>query len=138
MLIKEIMSPKVEFCTPGTTLVDAAREMRKREIGFLPVGDNDRLIGMVTDRDIVVRGLAAGHDPQIATLKEVMSPEVLYLFEDQTVEEAAESLARNAVRRMPVVDREKRLTGVIALGDLSRQGLKAEVADALEEIATAA
>ncbi|MEQ8348443.1 MAG: CBS domain-containing protein [Sneathiellaceae bacterium] len=138
MQIKELMTSQVELCSPGTTLLEAAREMKKRGIGFLPVGDDDRLAGTVTDRDIVIRGVAAGHEPRIATVADVMSKEVLYLFEDQSLEEAAESLARNAVRRMPVVDRDKRLTGVISLGDLAAQGLSAEVGDALVEISKAA
>ncbi|MFC3230987.1 CBS domain-containing protein [Marinibaculum pumilum] len=138
MQIKEIMTSNVEISSPGTTLAEAAREMKARDIGFLPVGYKDRLVGMVTDRDIVVRGLANGHDPQIATLQDIMTGQVLYLYDDQTIEEAAESFARNAVRRMAVVDRDKRLAGIVTLGDLAAHGMRAEAGDALEVISGAA
>jgi CBS domain-containing protein len=102
------------------TILEAARRMRANNIGALPVGENDRLIGIVTDRDIVVRAIAEDRSPSDITVREVMSEGVCYCFEDDDVARAGQVMAKNQVRRLPVIDRNKRLVGFVALADLGR------------------
>ena len=120
MQVQEIMRPNVHMADPDMTIREAARRMRENNIGALPVGDNDRLVGMVTDRDIVVRAIAENRSPANTTVREVMSEGVCYCFEDDDVARAAEVMAKCQVRRLPVVDRSKRLVGFVALADLGR------------------
>jgi CBS domain-containing protein len=122
MQIQEIMSPSVRLADPNMTIRDAARQMRADNIGALPVGENDRLIGMVTDRDITVRAVAEDRAAGNTTVRDVMSEGVCYCFEDDDVEQAAKVMAEHQVRRLPVLNRDKRLVGVVALADLGRAG----------------
>jgi CBS domain-containing protein len=108
--------------------------MRDANIGSTPVVDNDRLVGMVTDRDIVVRIVAEGRPTQTATAREAMSPGVLYCFEDEPVEDVLEKMGDQQIRRLPVVNRDKRLVGVVSLGDLSLTGKRKAAGEALQEI----
>jgi len=133
MKVKEVMTEKVSFVPPSESIVEIARRMRDEDIGSVPVAENDRLIGMVTDRDIVVRILAEGLDIDTADARTAMSPKILYCTEDQTVEEVLENMGENQIRRLPVVNRDKRLVGVVSLGDLS-QAAKREAGDALKDI----
>ncbi len=119
MLVREIMSANVEFIAPYTSLKDAAMKMRNSDIGVLPVGEDEKLVGMVTDRDITVRGVANGRDPEQTKVSDVMSDEVFYLFDDQTLEDAEKSMSELQVRRLPVVNREKRLVGLLSIGDMA-------------------
>jgi CBS domain-containing protein len=135
MQIKECMTEAVSFVDPNTQIPQVARKMRDEDIGALPVVENDRLVGMVTDRDVVVRIVAAGEDVRTSIAREAMSPKILYCFDDQTVEEVLENMGQNQVRRLPVVNRDKRLVGVVSLGDLSKAAKKkAKAGEALEEI----
>jgi CBS domain-containing protein len=120
MRVQEIMTPTVQIADPNMTIRDAARCMRADNLGALPVGENDRLIGMVTDRDIVVRAVAEERSAGNTTVREVMSDGICYCFEDDEVEQAAQVMASHQVRRLPVLNRNKRLVGVIALADLGR------------------
>jgi CBS domain-containing protein len=104
--------------TTSTFGLSAARLMADLDVGVLPVGENDRLIGMVTDRDIVVRGLASGRGTD-ATIRDVMSQDVRYCYEDQSVDEVSINMGDIQVRRLPVLNREKRLVGIISLGDIA-------------------
>jgi len=115
MQVYEIMTPTVRIADPNMTIRDAARCMRADNLGALPVGENDRLIGMVTDRDIVVRAVAGN-----TTVRQVMSQGICYCFENDDAEGAAQVMAKHQVRRLPVLNRDKRLVGVIALADLGR------------------
>lgn len=133
MQVKEIMSRHALTVTPDRTLRDVAEIMHRADTGFVPVGDNDRLVGTLTDRDIVVSGLAAGKTGDTA-VSEVMASDVLYCFDDQEVAEVARNMGEQQVRRMPVVDRDKRLVGVLSLGDLSAQGDPSAAGVALEDI----
>lgn len=121
MKVSELMSRNVQLTSPATTLDAAARSMAESDFGALPVGENDRLIGMITDRDIVVRGIAAGHDPASTSVREVMSSSIKYCFEDEDVHHVADIMGELQVRRLPVVNHDKRLVGIISLGDISRQ-----------------
>lgn len=134
MLIRDCMTEKVEIANPGMSLREAAQKMRDGDFGVLPVGENDRLVGMLTDRDIVTRALANGADNPLNTkVREVMSENVYYCFEDQKVEEVAKNMGQNQIRRLPVLNRQKRLVGIVSLGDLALKNAK-KVDDALCDI----
>ena len=119
MKIREIMTKQVETVAPDTPLTEAARLMRDADVGFLPVGENDRLVGTLTDRDIAVRAVADGKDPNSARVRDAMTPGTEYVFEDQDSAEAATIMAEKQIRRLPVMSRDKRLVGVVAVGDLA-------------------
>src|SRR5688500_13816989 len=120
MRVNEAMTRGVEVVDPNTAVRDAARRMRDDNVGSLPVGENDRLIGMVTDRDIVVRSVAENRPPGNTAVREVMSEHVYYCYEDDDIEQAAQIMAEHQVRRLPVLNRNKRLVGIVALADLAR------------------
>jgi CBS domain-containing protein len=136
------MTRDVEVIRPDATLQEAAERMRSLDVGPLPVCDGDRLVGMVTDRDIAVRGTAAGKDPATTQVQEVMTPEIHYCFEDQRVEEAARMMQDLQVRRLVVLNRDKRLVGIVSLGDLAVQTddeeLSGETVEAVSQPATPA
>jgi CBS domain-containing protein len=120
MQVHEIVSSNVHLANPNMSICDAAREMRAENIGALPVEENDRLIGMVTDRDIVVRAVAEERSARNTTVRDVMSDGICYCFEDDDVKEAASVMAEHQIRRLPVLNRDKRLVGVVALADLRK------------------
>lgn len=134
MKISECMTRDVELANPDMSLRDAARLMSKCDAGSLPVGDNDRLVGMVTDRDMAIRGLACGLGPD-AKVSEVMSKEIRYCFEDDDADDVLDHMSEQQVRRMPVLSREKRLVGIISLGDLSKDHEPERAGEALSQIA---
>jgi len=119
MKIKEVMTSEVEIASPDDTLLTAAKMMADLDVGVLPVGENDRLVGMVTDRDVTIRGVAAGRDPGEAKVREVMTRDVKYCFEEDDTESVASKMAEWQVRRLPVLTAEKRLVGIVSLGDLA-------------------
>lgn len=118
MKVRDAMTRDVRLVRPEQTLQDAARLMAELDIGCLPVEENDRMVGMITDRDIAVRAIAEGRGPQ-TPVREVMSRDVKYCYDDQSVEEISRNMADIRVRRLPVVNRNKRLVGILALGDLA-------------------
>jgi len=118
MKVKDVMTTEVAVARPDQTIADAARMMAECDAGVLPVGEDDRLVGMITDRDIAIRAVARDL-PCDTTVGEVMSKEVLYCFEDETIEHVAENMGEQQVRRLPVLNREKRLVGILSLGDLA-------------------
>ena len=129
MRVGNIMTRDVHIASPSQKLREVAAEMEKCDIGVLPVGDNDRLVGMITDRDITVRGISHGLGPD-TPVRDVMSKEVRYCFEDDDTDDIAQNMADEQIRRLPVLNREKRLVGIISLGDLavSEDGHAGEVA----------
>lgn len=138
MQIKEVMTEKVDLVNPTTTLAEAARKMREEDVGALPVGEGDNLVGMITDRDITVRAIAEGKDPAATTVRDAMSDQVLYCFETQSTEEVASNMGWRQIRRLPVVNADKRLVGIVSLGDLSAGGANKEAGEALGLISEAA
>lgn len=124
MQIKEIMTPDAQIVSPDMTIKDVAGRMQKENLGAFPVGENDRLVGMVTDRDITVRGVSKGGDVSSMTVRDVMSEKVCYVYEDQEAEEAAKTLSEHLVRRLPVLNRDKRLVGMVTLADLAKAGIQ--------------
>ena len=119
MRVAEIMTRDVEIVNPDDTLQTAAKMMGEINAGALPVGANNRLIGMITDRDIAVRAVGEGLDPRQSKVGEVMTAEVHYCFEDEDTDSVSVKMADLRVRRLPVLNREKRLVGIVALGDLA-------------------
>ncbi len=124
MRVKDVMTSPVHVVQPGASVVAAADKMRAANVGSLPVGEGDRLLGMITDRDIVVRCVAAGSDCHKRTVREVMSAELLVCFDDQPVEEARRLMTEYKVRRLPVLDHGQRLVGIVSLDDLTGVDLR--------------
>jgi CBS domain-containing protein len=119
--VSEVMTRDIHIAAPDQTIADAAAEMARADIGCLPVGDKDKLVGMITDRDIVVRAVAKGLDAK-TRVSEVMTDSIKYCYSDQSVDEVARNMAELGVRRLPVVNREKRLVGFIALSNIAQGG----------------
>ena len=118
MKVRDAMTRDVRLIRPDQTIRDAAHLMAELDIGCLPVEDDDRMVGMITDRDIAVRAIAEGRGPD-ALIRDVMSTEVKYCFDDQSIDEITQNMADLRLRRLPVVDRHKRLVGILSLGDLA-------------------
>lgn len=119
MKVKDVMTAKAECISPDASLQEAARMMRKLDIGPLPVCDDDRLAGFITDRDIVIRGVSEGCDNRNTKVRDVMTKGIVYCFEDDDLEEAAHKMQIRQIRRLAVLDRNKRLVGMLSLGDLA-------------------
>jgi CBS domain-containing protein len=134
MQVRELMTPEVEIIRPDDTLQTAAKMMADIDAGILPVGENDRLVGMITDRDITVRAVAEGRDPDKTMVRDAMSDEVRYCFEDEDSEEVARKMGSWQVRRLPVLNRDKRLVGIVSLGDMVIGGSEDPAKEALKEI----
>jgi len=135
MQLKELMTRNPEVIQPNQTLQVAAQRMRDLGVGLMPVCDGDHLKGMLSDRDITVRATAEGLDPTTAPVSQVMSPEVLYSYEDEEDVVGAALMEQHQVRRLMVLDRGHRLTGVVSLGDLATKSSKSRLTGgALEEI----
>ena len=118
MQLKDVMTPEVEVITPEASIYEAATKMSHLDVGPLPVCEGERLVGMLTDRDITVRAVAAGRDPLTTQVRDVMTPDVVYGFADQDVEDAARLMEQYQIRRLPVLNRSQQLVGIVALGDL--------------------
>lgn len=121
MHAKEIMSKKPEFLPPEATLKQAAESMRSHDYGFIPIGLDDKLIGAVTDRDITIRAISKGKDPNKTTVNEVMSKGIQYCFENDDLNEVVQKMEKLQLRRLVVLNDEKRMTGIISLGDIARK-----------------
>jgi CBS domain-containing protein len=135
MKLKEIMTTEVEVIHPDMTLIEAAQKMKEMGIGALPVCDGDRLTGMVTDRDIVVRGIAANLNPEKTPVRSIMSSPIIYCYDDMDAQEAARIMEVKQIRRLAVLSREKRMIGIASLGDLAVTTGNEELAgEVLEEV----
>jgi CBS domain-containing protein len=119
MRVSEAMTRDVRLATPGQSIREVAKTMAEIDAGVLPVGENDRLVGIITDRDIAIRAVAAGKGPD-TPVRDVMSTDVKYCFEDEDLDHVADNMGDIQVRRLPVVNREKRLVGIVSLGDVAR------------------
>jgi CBS domain-containing protein len=138
MQIREIMTREVDVIRPDASVRDAALKMKELDVGAIPVCDGQKLAGLVTDRDITVRAVAEGRDPSEVQVAEVMSADIAYCFEDETIEQAANLMESKQIRRLPILDRNKQLAGIISLGDISvrTEGSRQKdlAAESLEEI----
>ena len=119
MQLRDVMTRDVGMVRPENTVVEAARKMKDLNVGPIPVCDDNEILGMVTDRDIATRAIAEGRDPAHTPVRDVMTPEVLYCFEDQDVSEAAQLMQQRQVRRLLVLNRKREVTGIVSLGDLA-------------------
>jgi CBS domain-containing protein len=119
MLAVEVMSRTPEFLPPSATLKQAADQMRAHDYGFIPIGENDRLVGAITDRDIAIQAVAQGWDPNKKTVQEVMHKGIYFCFEDDPLEKVARQMEELQVRRLVVLNKSKRMTGIISLGDIA-------------------
>ena len=134
MKISDCMTTKVQLVTPAQTIQEAAELMIRFDAGALPVGDDDRLVGMLTDRDIAIRAIGEGKGPQ-TPIHEVMSNDVRYCFEDESIEHVARNMGAIQVRRLPVLNRSKRLVGIVTLGDIAiNSGRSKIIGQALGEV----
>lgn len=118
MKIHDIMTPDVCIADPNQTVRDAAKKMAEIDIGLLPVAENDRLVGMISDRDIALRCVAAGKGTD-ATVREIMTRDVKYCYDDEDVEDVASNMAQQQLRRLPVIDHDKKLVGIVSLADIA-------------------
>ena len=135
MLLKDLMSTQVQDISPDSTLREAAAKMKANDIGSLPVVENQRVIGIITDRDIVIRAVAKGRSPSDSTVRGAMTPKVIYCSEDDDINAAASVMRAEQVRRLLVLDRDKRPVGIVTLGDLATRLLDNELSgDVLERI----
>ena len=121
MLVKEVMSKKPNYLPPTATLKQVGAAMLKNDFGFLPIGENDRLIGAVTDRDITIRAVAKGKDPNKTRVKDVLTKKVLYCYENDDIQKAIKNMSKQHVHRLIVLNTKKRMTGVFSLTDLARK-----------------
>lgn len=134
MKVKDAMHSGVTWVGPDTRIADIARMMRDEDIGSVPIGENDRLVGMVTDRDIAIKALADGRDAASMTARDVMSGPILYCRADQELDDAVQYMESKKVRRLPVIDTNKRMVGILSLGDVAAAGgpeLSGEMAQAV-------
>lgn len=135
MQLKNIMTPAVERLPKNASVQEVAQKMKTIDVGMIPVYDGDRLVGMVTDRDLALRVVAEGRDGATTPAYDVMTPEVIYCYEDQRVEDAAAVMEQQQIRRLIVLDRDKRLVGIVSLGDMATHRQSKKVAgEALSEI----
>lgn len=134
MLIREVMTRNVTLTNPQASLTEAARQMADEGVGALPIGENDRLVGMLTDRDIVIRAIAKNRPAAETTVREAMTDKIRYCMETDSVEKVADIMAREQVRRLPVINKDKRLVGIVSLGDLATEGSSGDAEHALEGV----
>lgn len=132
--IKDVMTKKCEWIGPDASVAEAAKLMKNFDCGFLPVGENDKMIGMITDRDIAIRAVAEGKDPKATKAREIMTKKTYYCYDDQAVDEICENMADIKVKRLPVVNRDKRLVGVVSFGDVAQAAAAEQVGECQQQI----
>ncbi len=131
--IKDVMSPNFKFMAPDSLIAQVAEQMRDMDCGFMPIAENDKMVGMITDRDITVRAIAEGKDGKTPA-RDVMTAKTYYCYDDQHVEEVCNNMGEIQVRRLPVVNRDKRLVGIVSMGDLAQQASRPNVGQTEQQI----
>ncbi len=135
MKIRDIITISPHCISPDASLVEAAAKMKTFDIGWLPVCENDRLMGTVTDRDITIRSVAEGYDPNNIAVRQIMSRLIIHCFDDQDIQDAAQIMGTHKIRRLPVLNRDEHLVGIVSLGDLAlRTGLENLAGRILERV----
>lgn len=134
MLAKDVMTHKPEYIGPHTSLKEAAVKMHGHDHGFLPIGENDRLIGTITDRDLTVRAVAKGRDPNKTEVKDVMSERLHYCFENDNLKKVADKMKHEKIRRLVVLNDAKRMTGIISIGDIVTKSQDPKITHEILEI----
>jgi CBS domain-containing protein len=135
MKVKDAMHEGVTWVGPETSVQELARAMRDEGIGSIPVGENDRLIGMVTDRDIAIKAFADGKDPASLTARDVMHGPILYCRTEEDIDDAARLMEQHQVRRLPVIDENKRMVGMLSLGDIASASSPALTGEVTQSVA---
>lgn len=135
MTVKEIMTRNVEVVSPDATLQEAATVLKNQNIGSVPVCDGDRIQGILTDRDIAIRAVAEGRDPFVTLVRDVMTPDIVYGLENQSIEDAVRLMEQQQIRRLVILNEDKNLVGIVSLGDLATGGENRSLSgEALEAI----
>jgi CBS domain-containing protein len=132
--IKDIMTPNFKFMAPDSPVSQVAQQMRDMDCGFMPLAENDKMVGMITDRDITIRAIAEGKDPANTPAREIMTAKTYYCYDDQDIEEVCNNMGEIQVRRLPVVNREKRLVGVVSMGDLAQSASRPNIGQTQQQI----
>ncbi len=132
--IKDVMSANFKFMAPDAPISQVAQQMRDMDCGFMPLAENDKIVGMITDRDITIRAVAEGKNPAECTARECMTAKTFYCYDDQDIEEVCNNMGEIQVRRLPVVNREKRLVGVVSMGDLAQSASRPNVGQTQQQI----
>lgn len=137
--LKDIMTPHVDVIAPNAIAEEAATQMKDLNVGAIPVCDGEKLVGMITDRDLVVRVMAERRDPKTTRVTEAMSSDILFCYEDDDIEKASRVMAQHQIRRLPILSTEKKLVGIVSLGDLAVHGTDAHTSgDILEQVSSPA
>jgi len=136
MKVRQLMTSNVQCVSPQTSLVEAAQLMQELNVGVLPVCDHDQLAGIITDRDMVLRAVARGREPEATTVEDAMTLGIIYIYEDQSEEEAAQLMERHQIRRIPVLNRDQRLVGIVSLGDLAVEAESQVSGEVLKEVSS--
>jgi len=135
MKVQDVMHKGAIWVEASTPIAKIAKKMRAEDIGAVPIGQNDRIVGMVTDRDICCKGLSNRHDPRVLTARDVMSKPILYCRADDEIGSAVAKMKKAKIRRLPVINAKKRLVGMLSLGDISAKSSKETAGDALKALA---
>jgi len=135
MRVGEVMTREVEVIGANAPLIEAAAKMKSLDVGLIPICEGDQLKGTITDRDITVKGIAEGYNPSQTTVGDIMSTDLAYCFEDAEIGEALSLMENRQIRRLPVLNRDKRLVGIVSLGDLAvHSGQKGRLGETLKEV----
>jgi len=133
MKIRDILTKNPHVVRPDAMISEAAKMMKQHNIGMLPVCDGQRLVGSITDRDLAVRAIAEGRNPLATKVSDIMTPNVFWCYDDQELEEAAQLMEQKQIRRLPILNREKRLVGIISLGDFALRSQNDRLAEEVLE-----
>ena len=136
MKVKDAMHKGAQWVSPDTSLSEIARLMREHDVGSIPIGENDRLVGMVTDRDIVCRGLVNGKDVSKLKAREVMTSGIVFCRAEEDIDDATRTMEEKQVRRLPVIDKDKRMVGMLSLGDVSAACDKKQSGELLQAVSS--
>jgi len=134
MKVRDAMHAGATWIDPSAPLTDLAARMQKEDIGAIPIGENDRLIGMVTDRDIVVRGMVGEGDPLQLTARDVMSEPIIYCHDNEELDDAVRIMERAQIRRLPVIDEHRRMVGMLSLGDVAARATPSLASETLRAV----
>jgi CBS domain-containing protein len=132
--IKDVMTPNFKWMAPDSPVAQVAQQMRDMDCGFMPLAENDKMVGMITDREITIRAVAEGKNPADLQAREIMTAKTYYCFDDQDVEEVCNNMGEIQVRRLPVVTRDKRLVGIVSMGDLAQVASRPNMGQTQQQI----
>lgn len=132
--VKDVMTPSFKFMAPDSPVSQVAQQMRELDCGFMPLAENDKMVGMITDRDITIRAVAEGKNPADCKARDIMTPKTYYCYDDQDVEEVCNNMGEIQVRRLPVVNRQKRLVGIVSMGDLAQSASRPNIGQTVQQI----